>query len=68
MVLFSFQYTASGPAANVGFLTSDLAVIVSETLGDGAITSKKSTPPLHFTVYIIFSHRHCLILWNTSFL
>lgn len=30
--LFSFQYTASGPTDNVGFLTSDLAVCVSETL------------------------------------
>lgn len=30
--LFSFQYTACGSADNVGFLTSDLTVCVSETL------------------------------------
>lgn len=31
-LLFSFQYTASGSSDNVGFLTSDLVVCVSETL------------------------------------
>lgn len=58
--LFSFQYTASGPADNVGFLTSDLAVCVSETLrgvsgggGGGGIIATGAFLKIHTPLLLV---------------
>lgn len=63
-MLFSFQYTASGPADNVGFLTSDLAVCVSETLGDGAIIAIGAflkNPHLHYASLFTYFFPTCIV-------